>query len=131
MIQLILALTIFGIGLAMTYKAFRYLEMQGWVAALAITAFVVGFMWLGVCGVMLVNTHVGIDADLAEYEQVKIAVKSAKQGDPSYSGVLSTALSWNKSIAVTRTRVDSPWFGVFYSRVIARLDYIEFPGESR
>ncbi len=131
MIQLLVALAVFGVG---AFLLQRSIVADGENIGKAIAGILIGLagvLWLGVLSIGLVGAHIGVDSDVTKYEQVKIAVRAARSGDPSYSGILMEAVQWNQAIAVSRKRIDSPWWGIYYSRQIADLELIEMPGDRK
>lgn len=134
MIQLLLALLLAGEGGFLIWRGFTdETSSSSGLKTLIFGAvlFIPSFITLVGLSIGLLSVHVGVDSDLASYRQVKIAIRSARAGDPSYSGILLEALQWNKTIAISKGRMDSVWWGLYYNRQIAELEFIEMPGEKR
>lgn len=126
LILLILAiLTLVAIGL---FKSDGPGEVSGKTFAGVCVGGIAAFIALG-CVVGWSEANIGVDADIARYEQVRNAVATCTPGDASFSGILNDALGWNKHIVVSRYWVDSPWVGIFYNRRIANLELIKMPRE--
>lgn len=124
MIQLLIAFALLAAGIFLFRRALRSGSFD--IGAFLLVFF--GVMWLLFLLIQLGCAHIGVDSDVARYEQIKIAVRSAKAGDPSYSGILMEAVQWNQTISISRKRLDSPWWGIYYSGQIAALELIEMPG---
>ncbi len=127
MLQLLIAFGLTASGIFMFRRGLR-------AGAFDIGGVAVGFigvLWFIVLLPKLTDAHIGVDSDIANYEQIRVAVRSARAGDPSYSGILMEAVQWNQKIAVSRKRIDSPWWGIYYSRQIADLELIEMPVERK
>jgi hypothetical protein len=71
------------------------------------------------------KAHVEAPEIVAKVESCRAVLKFMRQGDPSYSGVLQTAVELNAFLAVARQRNASWWWDLNYPDALAEAEPID------
>lgn len=98
-------------------------------------SFILGIFGLIICGLIILITHTGVDAQIRsnqiEYESLceRLEIVNSDYEDISKSDVIKDVADWNNRVNKALYWSQNPWSSWFYSqREISELKFIEYGG---
>lgn len=117
------------------YRFSGFLTYSEALDALSHFSFILGIIGLIICGLLILITHTGVDAQIRsnqiEYESLcdRIDIINSDYEDISKSDVIKDVADWNERVNRALYWSQNPWTSWFYSqREVSELKFIEYGG---
>ena len=87
-----------------------------------------------ISGVVLSVTYIGVDADLAQYQQEYKSLTYQLENnvydndnDIGKKELYEQVQKWNENLACSKALQDNFWVGIYYPDIYDQLEFIEYP----
>lgn len=130
---IVILMLVFGIG-CMVYYAKPGWKSEAW-ALIGITFTIIGAIALICCLITLGVNHLGVDGDIARYEQ-KYETLTYQYENNLYDNdndlgkkeLLNQIQAWNEDLAWSKVNQKDFWIGIFIPNIYDQFEFIRLEG---